>query len=1079
MSDPNRFTRPVRRRAVPAGENVAVLPVVQAGPELPPEPARWPAVVAGILTVAWVTLCLAFAATAWGLGNLLQLLPHELGGFVAGLAAPVLLLWVIVSVFQRRHDVQAVAAPIYRQLREIGDGASSSRGIARSALGELRAEADRIAATLERVTENAQMLQDLLLQQNQALSMLSTTAKQDLGGVETAVAESVARLQQLTQKVDQGAKDFEGKTTKFSTDLKGAVEQALDRADEMADRLNEGAGALDGRTAQAIATLDRLSKLLDEGVTGLSSTVSGAEDRMAVLADAVDGGRSRLDATLDRIGEEAKALGDLFSGKADQLDGAIAAAHTKVADTMDQRLAALAKEAETIDEAFKAGEDRLRLQSDDRLNALEHRLNDLRDALGGVISSGVAALQGTFDEKVDGITGGIGGFTETARQLSDRLQQPITSIHEAQERLFDLSREMGDTLRDRADGLIAAGDRAINQTERLAGDLSQRADQVALLSGKVAADTTQVSDRLRTEADRLELLGTRAGDVLIRLASEAEEGTNGVNTLANTLEARLNSLAAMMADGRRHLDESAGKVSELSQRSFQALEDQTTALSRAADAQERSVGRAAEEVERAVERLGAQGHTAREQIGGLIASVEAVPTRLDALAGDVTKRLETVAASFEARLQTFKTQAGSAAKAYGEAEQRFARQEEALGQVIDRSSTELRNMAKLIERQATDLTHITEQTGQKNAAARKALEAQGRSLSETIGRAMGQLEQVNQTMADTASATTHRTDTITARLGTVADEAATRMGQLTETAQSAVDKFTLSTRQMRAHAAKSGEAMEARTNALMSARDQISRAIEQLSDESQGVTERLENASNAIAHQSNAIAMAQESMETGLDRSVNGLAQAIDRLTMATETARARMAQVTGALDSSAERLDTATDGATEKAENVALLFGEQSDALRSAADSAMEQADALREAGLHIRREAFLDAAKFVIESLHSLTVDFNRLVDEEVPDKVWKSFYQGDTTAFTKRFLTQRDRLPVDTIRARYEDDGEFRGYVQRYIRQFEELLDEATERDHSELLSSTVMTSDVGKVYVLLCTAIGRERELLLEE
>jgi len=127
------------------------------------------------------------------------------------------------------------------------------------------------------------------------------------------------------------------------------------------------------------------------------------------------------------------------------------------------------------------------------------------------------------------------------------------------------------------------------------------------------------------------------------------------------------------------------------------------------------------------------------------------------------------------------------------------------------------------------------------------------------------------------------------------------------------------------------------------------------------------------------------------------------------------MAQISGALDTSSDRLDSATDGATEKAEAVAALYAEQADILRKAVDEAVAHADSVREAGLHIRREAFLDAAKFVIESLHALTVDFNRLVDEEIPDKVWKSFYQGDNTAFTKRFLTHRDRLPIETIRER----------------------------------------------------------------
>jgi hypothetical protein len=339
---------------------------------------------------------------------------------------------------------------------------------------------------------------------------------------------------------------------------------------------------------------------------------------------------------------------------------------------------------------------------------------------------------------------------------------------------------------------------------------------------------------------------------------------------------------------------------------------------------------------------------------------------------------------------------------------------------------------------------------------------------------MAQLEQVNQTMADTATATTHRGDLMVSNLSTVSEEAKTRLAQLAEATQSSVDKYANATRQMRGHATKAGEAMEARTNALMTARNQMASAIEQLADQSHGTTIRLEQAASAIARQASSIVDAQDAMETGLDRSVQGLGQAIERLGMATETARARMNQVTSTLDGSAERIDSTSSEARDRAEEAARLFEAEADKLHKAAETAIERAETMRDMGLGIRREAFLDAAKFVIESLHALSVDFNRLIGDEIPDKVWKAYYRGDTNTFTRRLLSLRDSISTDDLRERFETDTEFRGYVQRFIRQFEELLDDAAARDHSDLLASTLMTSDVGKVYVLLCTAIGRHRE-----
>ena len=50
--------------------------------------------------------------------------------------------------------------------------------------------------------------------------------------------------------------------------------------------------------------------------------------------------------------------------------------------------------------------------------------------------------------------------------------------------------------------------------------------------------------------------------------------------------------------------------------------------------------------------------------------------------------------------------------------------------------------------------------------------------------------------------------------------------------------------------------------------------------------------------------------------------------------------------------------------------------------------------------------------------------------------------------------------------------RRYVMRYFDQFEALLREAEDVDPEHLLHSTFMTADVGKLYLLLCRAMGRD-------
>jgi len=120
-----------------------------------------------------------------------------------------------------------------------------------------------------------------------------------------------------------------------------------------------------------------------------------------------------------------------------------------------------------------------------------------------------------------------------------------------------------------------------------------------------------------------------------------------------------------------------------------------------------------------------------------------------------------------------------------------------------------------------------------------------------------------------------------------------------------------------------------------------------------------------------------------------------------------------------------------------------------------------------------------FIIESLHSLSVDITRLQEGDVPEKTWKAFQKGDIAAFTRRLAKINYNVPVDKLRNKFANDTEFRTYVQRFIRQFEDLYEQAVANDHGMLLGTTFISSDIGKLYELLCHAAGRTPKLNQED
>ena len=56
---------------------------------------------AAALSALWVGGCLLWTQREIGLSNMLALLPHEIGGSLAGLVAPVALIWLVANHFSR------------------------------------------------------------------------------------------------------------------------------------------------------------------------------------------------------------------------------------------------------------------------------------------------------------------------------------------------------------------------------------------------------------------------------------------------------------------------------------------------------------------------------------------------------------------------------------------------------------------------------------------------------------------------------------------------------------------------------------------------------------------------------------------------------------------------------------------------------------------------------------------------------------------------------------------------------------------------------------------------------------------
>jgi hypothetical protein len=100
-------------------------------------------------------------------------------------------------------------------------------------------------------------------------------------------------------------------------------------------------------------------------------------------------------------------------------------------------------------------------------------------------------------------------------------------------------------------------------------------------------------------------------------------------------------------------------------------------------------------------------------------------------------------------------------------------------------------------------------------------------------------------------------------------------------------------------------------------------------------------------------------------------------------------------------------------------------------------------------------------------------RALDHRTAAEVWQRFRAGERGVLGRHLYSLDGQATFDEISRRYDRDPEFRATVDRYIGDFERLLQEAEQNDPDGRMLQNYMTSETGRVYLLLAHASGRLR------
>jgi hypothetical protein len=100
-------------------------------------------------------------------------------------------------------------------------------------------------------------------------------------------------------------------------------------------------------------------------------------------------------------------------------------------------------------------------------------------------------------------------------------------------------------------------------------------------------------------------------------------------------------------------------------------------------------------------------------------------------------------------------------------------------------------------------------------------------------------------------------------------------------------------------------------------------------------------------------------------------------------------------------------------------------------------------------------------------------RAIDYRTASDVWQRFRAGERGVLGRHIYSIDGQATFDEVSRRYDREADFRMTVERYINDFERLLGEAEASDPQGNMLHNYLTSESGRVYLLLAHASGRLR------
>jgi chromosome segregation ATPase len=683
----------------------------------------------------------------------------------------------------------------------------------------------------------------------------------------------------------------------------------------------------------------------------------------------------------------------------------------------------------------------------------------------------------------------IASVSSTAMTNMEKLRDDLPVIANSARDVSNQIGNAGRTAHDQLDKLIAGFDR-LNHF----GLASEK--QVVALTGKVenslASFETQLSQldelaeerfvglKQKSEEFRTELNG-REVEALAAMRHRADELRNGVHSLRETLAKEedecLSALNARIASLRGEGETLAATLRQSEEDAFENMRK----------SKENLYDEIAEVVSK-LDAIDAQAVAAAQlRIKALFEEANRFDSLMEARDSRFNEEIAKRQDKFDAREEQASRQLAS------RMEELDALLEER-GQIHDQRAEALARRGEEIAGRVEELNQLFEAISSQAESSRNQLKQGLGEFSQNISHNQDQLRQTEAAMAQL-------TDASVRLLEIIQSGARQSKEELPKSIQSAVDSISSVEERAAALSTKieeAGKRSEALSSYVIETRDTLESAGGSIETIFSRLSTQTSESQKAIGELRDMLTQLEEKSEHLSSNTRESLAQAIDQLDEATRNAFSNLQagsdeQLTAAAEKvgakAADALDKALLANSEQA--IANLEASATNAANVGKDAALQLRDQLSKVNqLIVNLEQRVERAReiaqeqadndfarrmaLITEALNSNAIDVTRILSAEVSDTSWSAYLKGDRGIFTRRAVRLLENTEARDVVNLYQGEDDFREHVNRYVHDFEAMLRSLLSTRDGNVLGVTVLSSDVGKLYVALAQAIDRLRK-----